>query len=207
MPDPRIEEIIERLEPLGAVRARPMFGGHGLYLAGVFFGLVAEGELYYRVDDATITAYELAGSTPFQPFEGKPSMRTYWRVPDRVQRDGDELRAWTLRALEAVRARDTGRSKRSRVGSKNDPDPTMSILRMRIPNVGPAARRWLREVGVATRGDLERLGSVGTFRAVRANGRRASVNLLYALEGALLDLRGDLLPDVVKANLRQRADR
>jgi hypothetical protein len=81
----------------------------------------------------------------------------------------------------------------------------MSILRMRIPGVGPAARRWLREVGVATRGDLERTGPVAAFRAVRANGRRASVNLLFALEGALLGLRWDRVPEVVRANLRQRA--
>jgi len=207
VPDPRIEEFVDRLSALGAVRARPMFGGHGLYLAGIFFGLVSVGELYFRVDDATIPEYERAGSAPFQPFEDKPPMRTYWRVPERVQRDGDELRTWAQRALAAARARDAGRSKRSRAASKNEPDPTMSILRMRIPNVGPAARRWLRELGVATRGDLERLGSVATFRAVRANGRRASVNLLYALEGALLGLRGELLPDVVKANLRERADR
>jgi hypothetical protein len=40
---------------------------------------------------------------------------------------------------------------------------------------------------------------------VRANGRRASVNLLYALEGALLGLRWDRVPEVVRANLRQRA--
>lgn len=207
MPDPRIAEFLERLAAIGAVRARPMFGGHGLYLGGVFFGLVAEGELYFRVDDATVGDYERAGSAPFQPFPDKPSMRTYWSVPERVQRDGDELRAWAERALAAARARDTTRSKRARSAAKTEPDPTMSILRMRIPNVGPAARRWMREVGVATRGDLERLGSVATFRAVRANGRRASVNLLYALEGALLGLPGDLLPDVVKANLRERAER
>jgi hypothetical protein len=76
---------------------------------------------------------------------------------------------------------------------------------MRIPDVGPAARRWLREVGVATRGDLERMGSAAVVRAVRANGHRAGTKLLYALEGALLGLRGDLLPDVVRANLRERA--
>jgi len=207
MSDPRIEEIVERLAALGAVRARPMFGGHGLYLAGVFFGIVADDELYFRVDDASRTEYVEAGSRPFQPFPDKASMGTYWRVPDRVQASDHDLRAWTLRALEASRTRVARRSKRSRFASSAEPDPTMSILRMRIPNVGPAARRWLREVGVATRGDLERLGSVATFRAVRANGRRASVDLLYALEGALLGLRGDVLPDVVKANLRERADR
>jgi len=207
MTAPHLDELLEALAPAGAVRARAMFGGAGLYLEDVFFGLFADGELYFRVDDASRREYEAAGSTPFRPFQDKAPMGTYWRVPDRVQSEPRELRAWTLRALEAARA--GAASKPPRATSKHAPkdatDPTMSILRMRIPNVGPAARRWLREVGVATRGDLERKGSVATFRAVRANGRRASVNLLYALEGALLGLRGDLLPEVVRANLRERA--
>lgn len=203
MADPFLDEVLEQLAPAGAVRARAMFGGAGLYMEGVFFGLVADGELYFRVDDASRGEYEAAGSRPFQPFADKPSMRTYWRVPDRVRTRPGELRAWTLRALAA--ARSNASSKRPRKAPAGAPDPSMSILRMRIPDVGPAARRWLREVGVATRGDLERRGSVATFRAVRANGRRASVKLLYALEGALLGLRGDLLPEVVRANLRERA--
>ncbi|MCY2961968.1 MAG: TfoX/Sxy family protein [Planctomycetota bacterium] len=207
MTDPHLDELREALAPAGAVRARAMFGGAGLYLEDVFFGLVADGELYFRVDDASRPEYEAAGSAPFQPFQGKAPMGTYWRVPDRVQSEPRELRAWTRRALEAARAARKSKPPRatSRRAPKDATDPTMSILRMRIPNVGPAARRWMREVGVATRGDLERRGSVATFRAVRANGRRASVNLLYALEGALLGLRGDLLPEVVRANLRERA--
>jgi len=203
MPDPFLDEVLELLAPAGAVRARAMFGGAGLYLDDVFFGLVAEGELYFRVDESSRREYESAGSHAFQPFPDGLTMGNYWRVPDRVQTDARLLRAWTQRAVEAARAK--ADSKRPRKPSSSASDPSMSILRMRIPDVGPAARRWMREVGVATRGDLERMGSVATFCAVRANGRRASVNLLYALEGALLGLRGDLLPEVVRANLRERA--
>jgi len=207
MPDPFLEELLQMLAPAGAVRARAMFGGAGLYLDDVFFGLVADGELFFRVDAESRPAYESAGSRAFQPFPDGIAMENYWRVPDRVQSDERELCAWTQRAVAAARAKHAprARSKRSRETSTQAPDPSMSILRMRIQNVGPAARRWMRAVGVATRGDLERTGSVATFLAVRANGHPASVNLLYALEGALLGLRGDLLPEVVRANLRERA--
>ena len=40
---------------------------------------------------------------------------------------------------------------------------------------------------------------------MKARGHAASLNLLYALEGALLGLRWDRLPAVVKENLKQRA--
>ena len=53
--------------------------------------------------------------------------------------------------------------------------------------------------------DLERKGSVAIFLAVRRRGHPAGEKLLYALEAALLGLRPDRLPDVVQANLRERA--
>lgn len=219
MTDPFVEEVLERLTPAGTVRARGMFGGSGLYLEGVFFGLIADGALYFRVDDASRGAYESAGSHAFQPFPDKPPMGTYWSVPDRVQSDRGELRSWTLRALEAARARDAGKRKQAaskRTGSrkngsnksgskKTGSKKAGSKRATKIPGIGPVSSRWLADIGVKDMAGLERRGSVAIFLAVRARGQRASANLLYALEGALLGLRWDRLPDVVRANLRERA--
>lgn len=55
----------------------------------------------------------------------------------------------------------------------------------KIRNVGPKSAAWLRQVGVHTQADLERLGAVETYMRVKRAGFRASLNLLYALEGAL----------------------
>lgn len=214
MTDPFVEEVLERLAPAGTVRARGMFGGSGLYIEGVFFGLIADGALYFRVDDASRGAYESAGSHAFQPFPDKPPMGTYWSVPDRVQSDRGELRTWTLRALEAARARDAGKRKKAgskgpgskKTGSKKTGSKKcVSKRATKIPGIGPVSSRWLADVGVKDMAGLERRGSVAIFLAVRARGQRASANLLYALEGALLGLRWDRLPDVVRANLRERA--
>jgi hypothetical protein len=71
--------------------------------------------------------------------------------------------------------------------------------------MGRVSRVWLEEVGVRTVEDLERKGSVATFLAVRRRGHAADERLLYALEAAILGLRPDRLPDVVQANLRERA--
>lgn len=84
--------------------------------------------------------------------------------------------------------------------AERDDDP-----RTRIQNLGPVSRRHLAAVGVHSFSDLRARGSVAVFRAVRARGLESSANLLYALEAALLGLRWDRLPDVVKQNLRERA--
>ena len=77
-----------------------MFGGAGLYLDGVMFGLVHGDALHFRVDDATRPRYESAGCAPFEPRPGVKSL-TWLSVPEDVLEDPDALVAW---AREAVRA-------------------------------------------------------------------------------------------------------
>lgn len=57
-----------------------------------------------------------------------------------------------------------------------------------LANLGPASARWLRAAGIATPEDLARLGAVPAFARVRQVAPRASLNLLWALEGALTGL-------------------
>lgn len=59
----------------------------------------------------------------------------------------------------------------------------MSTSQLR--NIGPKSAAWLRQVGVHTQQDLQAAGAVDAFVRVRRAGFRPSLNLLYALEGAL----------------------
>ena len=74
-------------------------------------------------------------------------------------------------------------------------------------NLGPTSAGWLRDVGIESRDDLERLGSVEAFLRVDASREGVSLNLLYALEGALRDVRWDRLPPEVRADLRRQVGR
>ena len=76
----------------------------------------------------------------------------------------------------------------------------------KIRNVGPKSAAWLRQVGVRTQEDLVRLGAVEAFMKVKRAGFRPSLNLLYALEGALADCHWADLPDERKAALLQAAE-
>lgn len=61
----------------------------------------------------------------------------------------------------------------------------MSTTQLR--NIGPKSAAWLRQVGLRTEEDLRAAGAIDAFMRVKRAGFRPSLNLLYALEGALQD--------------------
>lgn len=54
-----------------------------------------------------------------------------------------------------------------------------------LPNLGPQSCAMLARAGIHTPEELRRLGSVCAFARVKQQSPRASLNLLWALEGAL----------------------
>lgn len=93
--------VLDQLRATAPVTARPMFGGVGIYSRGLFFALIAEDVLYFKVDATTRKAYEERGSQAFNPF-GKGRMN-YYELPEDVLEDADELRAWMDAALAVAR--------------------------------------------------------------------------------------------------------
>ena len=77
----------------------------------------------------------------------------------------------------------------------------MSARDVKIRNVGPKSAAWLRQVGVRTTEDLARIGPVETFLKVKRAGFRPSLNLLYALAGAIENCHWADLPDERKTAL------
>lgn len=92
--------IQDLLAVIGQVQAKRMFGGAGLYYQGVFFGLVADDVLYFKVDESNKANYEAAGSGPFRPF-GTYAM-SYYEVPADVLEDADDLARWARKAVEVA---------------------------------------------------------------------------------------------------------
>jgi DNA transformation protein and related proteins len=96
-----LEYVRDQLGTAGPVQARRMFGGAGLYLKGVIFGLVAEDTLYLKVDDGNRPDFEARGMGPFAPFGDERYAMSYYEVPVEVLEDPDELALWAGRAVEA----------------------------------------------------------------------------------------------------------
>jgi DNA transformation protein len=92
--------VREQLSALTDVTSRRMFGGVGLYAEGVFFGLIANDVLYFKVGDGNRCDYEARGMSPFRPHPGKPHVSlSYYEVPSEVLEDRDECGLWARRSV------------------------------------------------------------------------------------------------------------
>jgi TfoX/Sxy family transcriptional regulator of competence genes len=76
----------------------------------------------------------------------------------------------------------------------------------KLRNLGPKSAAWLRQVGLRTRADLEGAGTVEAFMRVKRAGFKPSMNLLYALEGALLDCHWQEVPQARREQLVAEAE-
>ena len=85
-----VEHVLERLRALEGVEAKRMFGGHGLYLDTIFFGIVYEDRLYLKTDDASRDWYEARGMGPFRPRPGQ-ELKNYLEVPADALDDPEHL--------------------------------------------------------------------------------------------------------------------
>ncbi|HEY7194033.1 MAG TPA: TfoX/Sxy family protein [Gemmatimonadales bacterium] len=97
--------VLDQLSRAGLrVRARPMFGGFGIYAGDRFFALIAGDTLYFKVDDSNRPDFEALDMKPFQPYgEGSEAMK-YYQVPADLLDEPDALRPWAEKSL-AVAAR------------------------------------------------------------------------------------------------------
>ena len=107
--------VLEQLAAAGQVTSRSMFGGIGLYLEGLFFALIDDDTLYFKVDDSNRARYEKAGSKPFCPFPDRPDQPMgYWQVPAEVLEDSEELARWARESMGIALAKRRKRPARRR---------------------------------------------------------------------------------------------
>ena len=90
--------VLEQLGRATPVTGKSMFGGVGIYAQGLFFALIAEDRLYFKVDDNTRQDFERLGMEPFRPF-GEESAMGYYEVPADVVEDAAQLAAWMEKAI------------------------------------------------------------------------------------------------------------
>jgi DNA transformation protein and related proteins len=95
------EFIRELFAPFRPVTVRRMFRSAGIFCEGVMFGLVSDGTIFLKVDETSLPDFEREGSRPFTYMRGERGRveLPYWRLPERLYDDPDELVAWADRAL------------------------------------------------------------------------------------------------------------
>ena len=93
-----------QLAPLGRVTLRRMFGKSGVFCDGVMLGMVTENTLYFRVDDQNRETFREAQAFPPLNYakQGEIIDLAFWRVPERLFDEPDELVSWARTALAAA---------------------------------------------------------------------------------------------------------
>jgi DNA transformation protein len=98
------EFLREQLAPLGHITMRRMFGKTGVFCDGLMLGMVRDDALYVRVDDDNRAVFREAESFPPLNYEkqGGSIDLAFWRVPERLFDEPEELVAWARAALAAA---------------------------------------------------------------------------------------------------------
>lgn len=103
--DDLLQILKDALEREGFVRGGRMFGGVGVYFDGTFFAIITGGTIYLKTPEGMRARFEAERSQPFsyQTKTGRTQLTSYWRLPERLLDDVDELRDWTRASINAAR--------------------------------------------------------------------------------------------------------
>ena len=93
--------MLEQLGTVAPVNAKSMFGGVGVYSEGLFFALMDDDALYFKVDDSNRPDFEARGMDAFHPYGDERAMG-YFELPSEVLEDTEELAEWMRKALKVA---------------------------------------------------------------------------------------------------------
>ena len=114
------DHIVEMFAGFGRV-VRRMFSGAGIFADGLMIGIVSKGVVYLKADDTTRLDFEREGLGPFRyrTRDGERALMSYWRMPERLYDDPEELSRWAQAALACARRKTVSAPRRPARKPKN----------------------------------------------------------------------------------------
>ncbi len=102
--DDYITYVLDQLNGLGNLRVKRMFGGAGIYCDDLFFAILADDELYFKVNDRNRIDFERRSLKPFtyKMKNGRSATMSYYPVPSDVLENTEQLNTWAHKALDAA---------------------------------------------------------------------------------------------------------
>lgn len=183
---------MELFASLGNIRARSQFGGYSLSANRVMFALVSDGELYLRASHETEEYFcEQGMERLIYRKRGMAVLLRYFKVSKAQWEKPRALRRMAMLSLGGMQ-RDIDRRKNNEAGRLKD-----------LPNLTLALERMLWEVGIENSDDLRLQGACVTYEKLCAVKKDLSINILMALEGAILGFHEAALPMASRELLTQ----
>jgi DNA transformation protein len=110
-----VDYVVELMAGWSAITARKMFGGYGLYREGVMFALIADDELFFKVDSESVGRFERADCRPFvYARQHRAVQMSYWSAPEASLESPAEMIMWCQTAYGAALRARTARSQKTR---------------------------------------------------------------------------------------------
>jgi len=188
----RILQCMELFASLGNIRARSQFGGYSLSANRVMFALISDGELYLRASHETEQYFcEQGMERLIYRKRGMAVLLRYFKVSKAQWEKPRALRRMAMLSLRGMQ-RDIDRRKNNEAGRLKD-----------LPNLTLALERMLWEVGIENSDDLRLQGACVTYEKLCAVKKDLSINILMALEGAILGFHEAALPMASRELLTQ----
>lgn len=108
-----LDEIKQHLASLGHITARRMFSGAGVYCDGLIFAIVIDDTLYLKTTPTNRVDYAAEGLGPFSytTKHGKTVATSYYRAPERLLDDAEDLRSWAAKAIASARSAASAKAK------------------------------------------------------------------------------------------------
>lgn len=100
------EFLADQMSGFAPVTIKRMFGGAGVFREGLMFALAVDDALYFKTDEAGSQAFKDENLAPFsyETKNGKRTLASYWRAPERCLDDPDEMAAWCQKAYDVALA-------------------------------------------------------------------------------------------------------
>ena len=95
--------VVDLMQSIGPVYSKVMFGGHGIFLDALMFGLIADSVLYLKVDAETVNSFKDRGLDAFTyEKKGKQFKMLYYQAPDEALEDSEEMNIWANKAYSVA---------------------------------------------------------------------------------------------------------
>lgn len=107
--------LVDSLQVVGPVYTKRMFGGFGIFLDGLMFGLVADNIFYLKADEESQADFENAGLEAFKYTRNDRAIAlSYYQAPEEAFDSLDVMREWANNAYAAA-LRSAAKSKKSKI--------------------------------------------------------------------------------------------
>ncbi|WP_114787128.1 TfoX/Sxy family DNA transformation protein [Vibrio tetraodonis] len=191
MDKPILKESMRLFDQLGQIKSRSMFGGFGIFADDIMFALVVNDKLHIRADDKLANQFKTEGLTPYvYKKRGFPVVTKYFALTDDIASCEERAVSLAYRSLEVAKKEKTTQAKARPTRLKD------------LPNLRLATERMLKKAGINSVENLEQVGSVKAFKAIQAtHSAEVSIELLWALEGAIKGKHWSVIPTTRRAEL------